>query len=113
MRRRREGCGIHESYSGYGLTRDRAKALLEECRAGKHAELVQKAALQADPDIAKWIASSIMDGKSLHDMEIRWKLGEEEVMPCCRNSFYSYRKLTIAILDNMLSGRKTEQDGQL
>ncbi len=105
MRRRREGYGIHESYSGYGLTRDRAKALLKECRAGKHGELVRAAARQADPYIAEWLTASIVDGKSLHDMEIRWELGEAEVMPCCRNSFYAYRKFTLAILDGMLSGK--------
>ena len=113
MRRRREGCSIYESYPVYGLARERAEALLKECRAGKHRELVQKAAGQAEPHIAKWIIPSIVEGKSLHDMEIKWELGEAEIMPCGRNSFYAYRKLTLAILDRMLSGMGTEHDGQL
>lgn len=100
--RRNDGYGIHESYAGYGLERSRAEALLKECRAGRHADLLRAAAQQAEPNIAKWIILSVMEGKSLHDMEIKWELGEAEIMPCCRNGFYSYRKLTLAILDKML-----------
>lgn len=106
MRRKRGGYGIMESYAGYGLTRERAKILLKECKMGVHTELVQEAARQAEPDISKWIISSIIDGKSLHDMEVRWELGESEKMPCSRNSFYAYRKLTLAVLDRMLSGKE-------
>lgn len=113
MRAKRNGYGVQESYAGYGLGKNRAKALLKECRAGKHAALLRAAARQAEPDIAKWIILSVVEGKSLHDMEIRWELGEAEVMPCCRNSFYAYRKLTLAILDNMLSGKDAVQDGEL
>lgn len=102
-----------KTYAGYGLTGDRVKILLQECRAGKHTELVQQAAQQAEPCIARWIISSIVDGKSLHDMEIKWELGETEIMPCCRNSFYAYRKLALAILDNMLKGKEAAQNGQL
>lgn len=106
MRRKRDGYGIRESYAGYGLTSKRAKNLLKECAAGKHTELVQEAARQAEPDISKWIISSIIDGKSLHDMAVKWELGEAEIMPCSRNSFYAYRKLTLAILNNMLEGKE-------
>ncbi len=113
MRRKRGGYGVQESYAGYGLTADRAKALLNECREGKHADLVQEAARHAEPSIAKWIVLSITEGKSLHDMAVKWELGEAEVMPCCRNSFYAYRKFTLAILDDMLAGKGAVQDGQL
>ena len=113
MRTKRNGYGVRESYAGYGLTRERAKALLKECRAGEHANTLLGAAQEAEPDIAKWIVLSIVEGKSLHDMEVKWELGEAEVMPCCRNSFYAYRKLTLAILDKMLSGKETEKNGQL
>lgn len=105
MRTRLNGCGVRESYAGYGLTKERGKALLKECRAGEHADLLQTAAQQAEPHIVKWIILSIAEGKSLHDMEIKWELGEAEIMPCCRNSFYAYRKLTLAILDRMLQGK--------
>lgn len=113
MRKRCNGYGVMESYARYGLTRERANILLKECMAGKHTELVQEAARQAEPDISKWIISSIIDGKSLHDMAVKWELGEAEIMPCCRNSFYAYRKLTLAILDHMLSGKETVEYGQL
>ena len=113
MRKRRCGYGVRDSYAGYGLTVDRAKALLKECREGKHTELVRQAAQQAGPDIAKWIISSIVERKSLHDMEIKWELGEAETMPCSRNSFYSYRKLTFAILDHLLERKDTAQDGRV
>ena len=106
MRKRYAGYGVHESYAGYGITRDRAKALLKECRAGEHSGLVQKAAQQAAPVIAPWIVISIMEGKPLSKMEIEWELGEKERMPYCRNSFYTYRKFTLAILDRMLSGKE-------
>lgn len=112
MPKKRERYGIKESYAGYGISRERAKALLEECQEGKHTELVREAAVQAEPHIAEWIISSIVDGKTLHAMEIRWELGEAEVMPCCRNSFYAYRKLTLAILNDMLAGKGAAQDGK-
>lgn len=101
------------SYAGYGMTADRTKSLLKECRVGKHVALVQAAAQQAAPGIAKWLTISITEGKSFDRMAVKWELGEAEVMPCCRNSFYSYRKLTIAILNNMLEGKGTLQDGRL
>lgn len=107
MRAKRNGYGVQESYARYGLEKNRAKALLKECRTGKHADLLRAAAQQAEPSIAKWIILSVMEGKSLHDMEIKWELGEAEIMPCCRNSFYSYRKLTLAILDRMIEGKDT------
>lgn len=113
MRTKRDGYGMYKRYAEYGLTRERAKTLLKECMAGKHTELVQEAARQAEPDIAKWIILSIMKGKSLHDMEIKWELGEAEIMPCSRNTFYAYRKLTLVILDKMIAGKGTVQDGQL
>ena len=106
MRTRHNGCGIRESYASYGLTRNRAEVLLKECRTGKHADLLLAAAQQSEPRIAKWIISSIAEGKSLHDMEIKWELGEAEIMPCCRNSFYAYRKYTLAILNKMLAERE-------
>lgn len=105
MRTKRNGCGARESYVGYGLTRNRVKALIKECRTGKHADLLIVAAQQAEPHIAKWIVLSIAEGKSLHDMEIKWELGEAEIMPCSRNTFYAYRKCTLAILDRMLQGK--------
>ena len=46
-------------------------------------------------------------------MEIKWELGEAEIMPCSRNSFYAYRKFTLAILNDMLAGKEAGQDGQL
>ncbi len=85
MRRKRGGYGMQESYAGYGLTAGRAKALLNECR----------------------------EGKSFDRMAVKWELGEAEMMPCCRNSFYAYRKFTLAILDDMLAGKEVGQDGQL
>lgn len=107
MRTKRNGHGVRESYAGYGLTKERAKTLLKECMAGQHTELVKEAARQAEPEISEWIIASIVEGKSLHNMEIKWELGEAEIMPCCRNSFYAYRKLTLAILNNMLAGKET------
>lgn len=113
MRTKRGGYGVTGSYAGYGLGKNRAKVLLKECRAGKHTELLHEAARQAEPDISEWVILSIIDGKSLHDMEIKWELGEAEIMPCSRNSFYAYRKLTLVILDRMLSGKDAVQDGKL
>ena len=33
--------GMMRDYAGYGMTADKAKELLAECMAGKHAELVR------------------------------------------------------------------------
>ena len=95
------------NYARKGMTAGREKALREECRAGNHTELVQAAAQYAAPDVAKWIVESIMEGKSFDRMAVKWELGEAEVMPCSRNSFYAYRKLTLVILDRMLQGKNT------
>lgn len=112
--RKRCGCyGTQASYAAYGLTRARANTLLKECRAGKHADMLQVAAQQAEPYIAKWIILSIREGRSLHDMEVQWELGRAEIMPCCRNSFYAYRKAALAILNDMLTGGGLVQDGRL
>lgn len=105
MRKKCSDYDANKTYAGYGLTRDRAKFLLQECRAGKYTDLLCVAAQQTEPRIAKWIIASIAEGKSLRDMEIKWELGEAEIMPCCRNSFYSYRKYTLALLDRMLRGK--------
>lgn len=105
QRKRHCGFGIQGSYAEYGMAAERAKALIRECREGEHAGMVQEAARQAEPCIAKWIILSIVEGKSLHDMEIKWELGEAEIMPCSRNSFYAYRKLALAILDRMIQGK--------
>lgn len=112
MRRRQNDYGIRENYAEYGLTIERVKALLEECREGKHTDKVKKAAQKAAPGIERWIIMSVLEGKSLHDMAVRWELGEADRMPCSRNSFYAYRKLTLAILDNMLAGKEMVQDGE-
>ena len=82
MRTKNSDYDANKTYAGYGLARDRVKFLLQECRAGKHANLLRAAAQQAEPRIAKWIIASIAEGKSLHDMEIKWELGEAEIMPC-------------------------------
>lgn len=106
MRKKSSDYDANKTYAGYGLTRDRAKLLLQECRAGKHTDLLRAAAQQAEPRIAKWIIASVAEGKSLHDMEIKWELGEAEIMPCGRNSFYAYRKYTLVILDRMLQEKE-------
>ncbi len=41
--------GMMRDYAGYGMTADKAKELLAECMAGKHAELVRMAAQKAAP----------------------------------------------------------------
>lgn len=105
MRKKSSDYGAEKTYAGYGLAKDRIKSLLQECRTGKHTDLLRMAAHQAEPRIAKWIIASIAGGKSLHDMEIKWELGEAEIMPCSRNSFYSYRKYTLVLLDRMLQGK--------
>lgn len=99
--------GMMGNYAEYGMTADKVKALLAECRKGKHTAQVREAAQQVAPGVEKWIASSIVEGKSFHDMEIKWELGEADRMPCCQNSFYAYRKFTLAILNNMLTGKET------
>lgn len=115
MRRKRnvQGVCFMHNYAGYGMTADRAKALLKECREGKHTELVRTAAQQAAPGIERWLTASIIEGESFDRMAVKWELGEAEVMPCCRNSFYDYRKLTLAILDRMLPEKGEVRDGQL
>ena len=76
MRKKSSSYDCSKTYAGYGLTRDRVKFLLREYGAGKHTELVRQAARQAEPRIAKWIIESIAEGKTLHNMEIKWELGE-------------------------------------
>lgn len=100
-------------HAGRVLSKDRTKTLLKECAAGKCTGLLQEAANQAEPSLSKWLIASITEGASFDRMATRWELGEAEAIPCSRNSFYAYRRLTLAILDNMLMGKEAGQDGKL
>lgn len=102
MRKKYLGYGIQESYAAYGLSRERAKTILKECRAGKHGYELQEAVDQVDPFLSKWLIESIAGGESFPSMAIGWELGRAEAIPCCRNAFFSRRKLTLCILDKML-----------
>ncbi|MBD5553945.1 MAG: hypothetical protein HDQ95_00980 [Roseburia sp.] len=90
---------MRQSYSDYGLSEERAKSLLKECKCGKHRELVQKSAHMAAPDIEEYIIKSMTENRSYDKLEFDRALGR---IACGRTDFYSYRRYTLAILNSLL-----------
>lgn len=95
---------MRKSYADYGLTEKRVKELFKDCRMGKHAALVRKAAYQVDPLTAEHIILSIMQNKAYDLLEFHTKFGR---VPCGRTNFYGIRRQTIALLNDMLTGKQT------
>ncbi len=97
---------MRRSYADYGLTDRKAKELLKECHAGKHSAQVRSAAHKAAPQIETYILLSITKNLSYEGLQVLWELREIERMPCCRTDFYWHRLHALAILNNMLEGKK-------
>ncbi len=97
---------MRKSYADYGMTDEKVKGLLRECRSGKHGVQVRTAAYKANPLIAEHIILSIMENKSYDALEIKMDLGEMERIPFSRNDFYGYRRYALAILNDMLAGKE-------
>ena len=91
---------MRKSYADYGITEKRAKFLLKECREGKYYAQVRAAAYQADPLVAEYIISSIMQERAYDLLEFDGRLGR---IPVGRSNLYGLRRYTIAMLNNMLS----------
>jgi len=98
--------GMRKSYADYGITDEKVKGLLRECRAGKHGEQVRTAAYKACPIAAEHIILSIMKKKSYDALEIKMELGEMERIPFGRSDFYALRLYTLVILNEMLAGKE-------
>ncbi len=97
---------MRKSYADYGITDEKVKGLLRECRAGKHGAEVRTAAYKINPLIAEYIILSIMNKKSYDALKIKMELGEMECIPFGRSDFYALRLHTLVILDNMLAGKE-------
>jgi len=97
---------MRKSYADYGITDEKVKGLLRECRAGKYGAQVRTAAYKACPIAAEHIILSIMKKKSYDTLEIKMELGEMERIPFGRSDFYALRLHTLVILDNMLAERE-------
>jgi len=97
------GDSMRKSYADYGITDERVKCLLRECRAGKHGAQVRTAAYKTCPIAAEHIILSIMRNKSYDILEFDLKLGR---IPVGRSDFYGFRRYTLAILNNMLEGKE-------
>lgn len=92
MKKRHLGYGLLGTYADYGLPRERAKILLKECRDGEHKNELREAIRRVNPVLSQWLFRSIVKGESYGKMEIKMDFGEEERMPCCRNSFFFTQK---------------------
>jgi len=97
---------MRKSYADYGITGDRVKGLLRECREGKHGAQVRAAAYKACPIAAEHIILSIMKKKSYDALEIKMELGELSRVPYGRTDFYGYRRHALALLNDMLTERE-------
>lgn len=95
---------MRKGYADYGLTDKRVKELLGECQAGKYSAQVRAAAYKADPLVAEYIISSIMYKRAYDILEFDARLGH---IPVGKSDFYGLRRYTIAMLNNMLTGKET------
>ena len=96
------------NYAEYGIGQQRLKELQNGCRAGIYSPEILTAACAGIEFVAPWILLSVQEGKSFDVMRIQWELGEAEMMPCCRNSFYALRRRFFANLDKELKERGAE-----
>jgi hypothetical protein len=83
-----------KTYSDYGFAdRAEAKELIRHCRNldREEAKLLEEAAEQANPELAKSLVESLVCGRSYA------KMIQTERIPICEKDFYAYRRKTLGL----------------
>lgn len=86
----------YKRYIDYGLTDRRVKEIMDYCTNVKDINLIVKAARSANPAISESLVESLTEGLSYS------KASQRRYIMYCGNDFYAYKRLTVAILNNLL-----------
>ena len=91
----------------YGISTERSEELQELAKLKKNRELVQIAAEQSRPELAKYIVESLVDGISYE------RLYRKYWLPYTADDFYGYKRRAVFIFDMLLKLQKLYETGKI
>lgn len=97
----------HMGYMHYGISTERSEELQELAKLKKNRELVQIAAEQSRPELAKYIVESLVDGISYE------RLYRKYWLPYTADDFYGYKRRAVFIFDMLLKLQKLYETGKI
>ena len=97
----------HMGYMHYGISTERSEELQELAKLKKNRELVQIAAEQSRPEMAKYIVESLVEGIGYD------RLYRKYWLPYTADDFYGYKRRAIFIFDMLLKLQKLYETGKL
>ncbi len=97
----------HMGYMHYGISTERSEELQELAKLKKNRELVQIAAEQSRPELAKYIVESLVDGISYE------RLYRKYWLPYTADDFYGYKRRAVFIFDMLLKLQKLYETEEL
>lgn len=90
-----------------GISKERIRELLRECKAGKYTPEMLHEACAGFEFLEPWILLSVTKGWSYDFIIIKWELRELERPPVGRSDFYGYRRRFYYNLDNLLKEERS------
>lgn len=97
----------HMGYMHYGISTERSEELQELAKLKKNRELVQIAAEQSRPELAKYIVESLVDGIGYE------RLYRKYWLPYTADDFYGYKRRAVFIFDMLLKLQKLYETGKI
>ena len=97
----------HMGYMHYGISTERSEELQELAKLKKNRELVQIAAEQSRPELAKYIVEILVDGISYE------RLYRKYWLPYTADDFYGYKRRAVFIFDMLLKLQKLYETEEL
>ena len=97
----------HMGYMHYGISDERACELRKLVKLKENRELVQIAAEQSRPEMAKYIVESLVEGIGYD------RLYRKYWLPYTADDFYGYKRRAIFIFDMLLKLQKLYETGKL
>ena len=97
----------HMGYMHYGISTERSEELQKLAKLKENRELVQIAAEQSRPELAKYIVESLVEGISCE------RLYRKYWLPYTADDFYGYKRRAIFIFDMLLKLQKLYETGKL
>lgn len=94
-------------YIHYGISTERSEELQKLAKLKKNRELVQIAAEQSRPELAKYIVESLVDGISYE------RLYRKYWLPYTADDFYGYKRRAVFIFDMLLKLQKLYETEEL
>ena len=94
-------------YIHYGISTERSEELQELAKLDENRELVQIAAEQSQPELAKYIVESLVEGIGYD------RLYRKYWLPYTADDFYGYKRRAIFIFDMLLKLQKLYETGKI